>query len=422
VKVGERIEKKDGPWHDVLMQSNTAEPMDASQQFCPNEACSARGQIGVGNIRIHSRNPDRYRCRVCKRTFSARRGTMLEGLRMPPTLIIIVVTLLAYGCPIQAIVHTYGLDERTVADWQKRAGKHCQQVHHAIVEQGKVDISHVQADEIRAKGRKLIAWMGLAIDATSRLWMAGVVSIRRDRVLADRLLQQVRACCPSRRALLVCTDGWAAYPKSIMRAFRDKVKKTAGRGRACLEVWPELCIATVIKRTEKKRVVEVTRKVTLGTLEKAQHLLNMTVGCKQFNTSLIERFNATLRERLASLTRKCRHAAQRLETLETGMYLIGSTYNFCWPHHELSDKKHFGYACTPAIAAGLTDHIWSVSELLSFKVAPAPWVEPKRRGRPRKATGPDPTVPKRPRGRPRTHPLPDSTLPKRPRGRPRKVA
>ena len=339
MKLGGRIEKKDGPRHDVLMQTNTAEPMDASKQFCPNEACSARGQIGVGNIRLHSRNPDRYRCRVCKRTFSARRGTMLEGLRTPPTLIIMVVTLLAYGCPIQAIVHAYGLDERTVADWQKRAGKHCQQVHHAIVEQGKVDISHVQADEIRAKGRKLIAWMGLAIDATSRLWMAGVVSIRRDRALADRLLQQVRACCPSRRALLVCTDGWAAYPKSIMRAFRDKVKKTAGRGRACFEVWPELCIATVIKRTEKKRVVEVTRKVTLGTLEQAQHLLNMTVGCKQFNTSLIERFNATMRERLASLTRKCRHAAQRLETLETGMYVIGSTYNFCWPVRTVLPKR-----------------------------------------------------------------------------------
>jgi hypothetical protein len=97
-------------------------------------------------------------------------------------------------------------------------------------------------------------------------------------------------------------------------------------------VWPELCIATVIKRTKKKRVVEVTRKLTWGTLEHAQHLLHLTVGCQEFNTSLIERFNATMRERLASLTRKCRHAAQRLETLETGMYLIGSTYNFCVRH------------------------------------------------------------------------------------------
>jgi len=373
-------------------------------------------------MRIHSRHPDRYRCHVCKRTFSARRGTMLEGLRTATELVVIVVTLLAYGCPIQAIVHAYGVDERTVAEWQKRAGRHCQQVHQALVEQGKVATSHVQADEIRAKGRNMIAWMGLAIDGTSRLWMAGVVSLRRDRALADQLLQQVRACCPSRRALLVCTDGWAAYPKSIMRAFRDKVKKTVGRGRACLEVWPELCIATVIKRTQKKRVVEVTRKLPLGTLEKAQQLLTMAVGCQEFNTSLIERFNGTMRERLAALTRRCRHAAQRLDALTAGMYLIGCTYNFCFPHHELSKTKHFGYACTPAMAAGLADHIWTVQEVVTYKIAPAPWVEPKQPRRSRKKVGSDPTVPKRPRGRPRTHPLPDPSLPKRPRGRPRKVA
>jgi transposase-like protein len=77
------------------MQNSTPEPMDASKQFCPNSACSARGQRGVGNIRIHSRHPARYRCRVCHKTFSARRGTMLEGLRKPTELIVIVVTLLA---------------------------------------------------------------------------------------------------------------------------------------------------------------------------------------------------------------------------------------------------------------------------------------------------------------------------------------
>lgn len=325
----------------------------------------------------------------------------MEGLRTSGELVVIVVILLAYGCPLQAIVHAYGLDERTVAAWQRRAGKHCQQVHQAIIEQANVTPTQVQADEIRAKGRKLVIWMGLAIDATSRLWLAGVVSVKRDRQLADRLLQQVRRCCQRVQAVLICTDGWNAYPKSIVRAFRDKVKRTAGRGRCCLEVWPGLCIATVIKHTKNKRVVEVTRKLSWGTLEKAQLLLSMTLGCQQFNTSLIERFNATMRERLASLTRKCRHAAQRLSTLETGMYLIGSTYNFCWPHQELSSRKHFGHACTPAMAAGLTDHVWSVAELLQFKVAPAPWVEPRRRGRPRKGTAPDSPVSKRPRGRPR---------------------
>ena len=264
--------------------------------------------------------------------------------------------------------------------------------------------------------------MGLAMDATSRLWMAGVVSARRDRSLADRLLCQVRACCHARHALLVCTDGWAAYPKSIMRAFRDKVKTTAGRGRACLEVWPELCIATAIKRSEQKRVVEVTRRLMLGTREQAEQLVHLTAGCQQFNTSLIERFNGTMRERLAALTRKCRHAAHRLDALETDMYLIGCTYNFCFAHHELSQAKRFGFACTPAMAAGLTDHLWTIQEVLTYKVAPAPWVKPKRARRPGKQADGELALPKRPRGRPRKHPLPDPTVPKRPRGRPRKLA
>ena len=115
---------------------------------------------------------------------------------------------------------------------------------------------------IRVKGYKMIAWMGLAIDVSTRLWLAGVVSRERDRALADHLLQRVRACCQAVGARLFCTDGWAAYPKSIKRAFRDKVKKTVGRGRACVEVWPGLCIATVITHVKQHHVVEVTRKMT----------------------------------------------------------------------------------------------------------------------------------------------------------------
>lgn len=326
---------------------------------------------------------------------------MLEGLRKPTELIIIVVTLLAYGCPIQAIVHAYRVDERTVAAWRDRAGKQCEQVHHALVEQGRLDLLHVQADEMRVKGRAMIAWMGLAIMVSTRLWLGGVVSVKRDTCLADRLMRQVRACSQAACALLVATDGWNAYPKAIQRAFREKVKQTAGRGRACLLLWPHLCIATIIKRVEKRRVVEVTRKMTLGTLPQASHLLQATLGGTMLNTAFIERFNGTMRERLAALTRKCRHAAHRLLALEAGMYLIGCTYNFCWPHHELSSARYASQSCTPAMASGLTDHIWSVTELLTYKVAPAPFVEPKRRGRPRKRPVPDPSVPKRPRGRPR---------------------
>lgn len=135
---------------------------------------------------------------------------MFEGLRTSTELIVIVVTLLAFGCPVQAIVQAYGLDERTVASWRDGAGKQCQRVHQAIVEQGQLDLVHGQADEIRVKARGMVVWMGLAVMVSTRRWLGGVVSRTRDTSLADRLLQQVRACCQAACAVLICTDGWAA--------------------------------------------------------------------------------------------------------------------------------------------------------------------------------------------------------------------
>jgi hypothetical protein len=106
-----------------------------------------------------------------------------------------------------------------------------------------------------------------------------------------------------------------------------------------------------------------------GNREQAMKLLSSSNGGTMLNTSFIERFNGTIRERLASLTQKCRHASSKLFAFHTGMYLIGCTYNFCWFHHELSkssEKGGLGTPCTPAMASGLTDHQWSLFELLSY--------------------------------------------------------
>ena len=316
---------------------------------------------------------------------------MLEGLRKSEELIVMVVTLLSYGCPPQAIVHALDLDERTIARWQKRAGAHCQKVHEDQVMQGKLDLQQVQADELRGKGYKMIPWMAMAIMVPTRLWLGGVVSLRRDRHLADQLLGMVKACCLPLRTLLVLTDGWSAYPGSIRRAFREKVKPAGGRGRCALQEWAEILIGTVMKKTAKKRVVKVIRRMAQGTLERANEVLSHTMGGKELNTAFIERFNGTMRERLASLTRRCRHAAHRVAALEAGMWLVGCTYNWCWPHHELSRRLTQAQGCkgevliTPAMASGLTDHIWSVREVLTYRIAPPPWVAPKRRGRPKRS-------------------------------------
>jgi len=211
---------------------------------------------------------------------------------------------------------------------------------------------------------------------STRLWLGGVVSGTGETSLADRLLQQVRACSQAACALLVCTDGWAAYPGSITRAFRDKVKRTAGCGRASVQVWSGLHIGTVIKQTVNKRLKEVVRQMSHGSLEQAMHLLRRAEGGQVLNTSYIERLKGTVRERLATLPRQCRHAAHRLQALETGMYLMGSTYNVCCFHQALSTRVA-GQAQkllkqTPAMASGLTDHLWSLSVLLRDKIAPAP--------------------------------------------------
>jgi transposase-like protein len=124
--------------------------MDPHTRFCHNPDCPARGQLGRGNVRIHSRAERRYRCTTCGRTFAETRGTPLYRLKKTTDLVTIVLTLLCHGCPIQAIVAAFGLDERTIAAWRDRAGRHGRQVHEHYVLRGRVDLGHVQADELRA--------------------------------------------------------------------------------------------------------------------------------------------------------------------------------------------------------------------------------------------------------------------------------
>jgi IS1 family transposase len=163
----------------------------------------------------------------------------------------------------------------------------------------------------------------------TRLWVAGAVSQTRDRKLADHVLQQVRRCSKTLCDLLICTDGWSPYPNSIRRAFREKIKRAGKRGRCAFEVWTGLHIGTVIKHTVNKHLKEVIREMSHGNLEKATELLKISNGGTMLNTSFIERFNGTIRERFAPMTRKCRHASSKLFAFHTGMYLIGCSYNFC---------------------------------------------------------------------------------------------
>ena len=134
---------------------------------CPNLACPARGQTGQGNIGIHSRQDRRCICTQCRKTFAATHGTVFSRLRTSAETLALVVTLLAHGCPVQAIVAALGFEERTVAAWRPRAGRHGQAVQEHLVERPRA-LGQVQADEIRVKTPGGIVWMALAMMVSTR--------------------------------------------------------------------------------------------------------------------------------------------------------------------------------------------------------------------------------------------------------------
>jgi len=362
-------------------------PLDPQTVFCPNLACPASGQVGKGNIGVHSQENRRYKCKVCGKTFAETKGTVFYRLRTSKDVVVTVVTLLAHGCPVQAIVVAFGLDERTVLSWQSRSGKHCQQVHEHLVEQPR-DLGQVQADEIRVKMQGLIVWMAMAIQVQTRLWLGGVVSQSRDRHLMRALMQRVRRCALC-RSLLFCVDGCRAYIDAIRKTFREPIPGQTGRPR--LRAWDGIIIAQVVKRYAHGRVVGVIRRIVQGTETQVKALLRTTQGVGVINTAYIERLNATFRSRIAMLVRRGRALARQIPTLHDGMYLVGTVYNFCTYHKSLRvplylpNHRRRWLRRTPAIAAGLTDHRWSIKELLSFRVPPPFWQPPKRRGRPSKA-------------------------------------
>jgi transposase-like protein len=360
--------------------------MDPTSTCCPNLDCPARGQTGQGNTGIHSRKDPRFRCRQCGKSFAATKGTPFYRLRTPAETVTLVVTLLAHGCPLQAIVAACGFDERTVAAWLTRAGLHSQAMHEHVVQTPR-DLGQVQADESRVKKQGGVVWMALAMMVSTRLWRAGEVSEHRDLPLIRRLIERVRACA-LQRALLFCTDGWCPDIRAMRETFRDAVR-TGARGRPRFRRWRSLLIAQVVKRYEKRRVVDVERRIVQGSAARVEKLRYRSQGDGVINTAYIERLNATFRERLSSLTRRGRALARQTYTLRHGMYLIGTVYNFCTPHASLRlPKTAAGGACverTPAMAARITDHCWSVRELLSFHLPPPRWTPPKRRGRPSRA-------------------------------------
>ena len=364
--------------------------MNPETVFCANLSCVAKGQAGKGNISVHSHQEKRYKCEECGQSFTTSKGTLFYQLKTEPAKVILVLTLLVNGCPMQAIVAAFGYDQRTVRGWLKRAGQHCQQVHQYLVSQNGLDLEQVQADEIKAKVQGGNVWMAMAMAVKSRLWLGGVISPHRDKGLIDALAGQIRAWALC-RPLLLAVDGLRSYVGAFQRQFRAKVPREGQLGRSKLRAWDDVAIVQVVKK-RTAGLLHIERRIVQGSPEMVDRLIVASQGCGSINTAFIERLNATFRQRLAPLVRRSRALARQPQTLQYGMFFLGCVYNLCTYHSSLSipfllaDNRRRLLKRTPAIAAGLTDHRWSIQELFEFQIPPPLWSPPKRRGRHSKET------------------------------------
>jgi len=348
--------------------------MNPQDLFCPNSTCPATGQAAQGNLWIHDRSRGRYRCTVCRRTFTVRTGTPLAAKQTAPEIISRVVALVSHGCPISAIEAAFALDRRTVRRWVTAAGQHAERIHHHLVLQPR-DTQHVQADAVRVKLQGSIVWMALAVVATTHLWLGGVVRPNRNLALITALLTLIQRSTMAITRLLLVTDGLRHYRLAAQRVFRQPQRR-GQRGRPRLRRWPGLVLVQVVKMSQRN-VWRPWSRTLLATGKRIAWVLQRTPCSHVASTAGIERLNATFRERCAPLGRRTRHLARQVATIHTQMYLVGTVYNFCTVHRSLQ--------VTPAMAAGITEYPWSVHDLLAYRIPPPRWQPPCRRGRPSKA-------------------------------------
>jgi hypothetical protein len=311
---------------------------------------------------------------VCQRTFSASRGTAYYRLKKAHELFTLVVTLLAYGCPVQAIVHAFGLDERTVRAWLQRAGDQCQRVHEQMVLPAELELVQIQADELKVKTYLGTVWMGLVMMVKTRLWLGGAVERQRGKTLLRRVLSYAQGSGNGGR-LLVAVDGFNIYLEIIPDLFR----RTWDWLQARWQGWTELAIVQTMKQRRGKRG-QVERRIAQGSPSTVRHCIRHSQGRGSINTAYIERLNATFRLRLPCLVRAGRTLVRRPQGLEAWMWLVGTLYNFCTDHEALrlplpvSERNHRWVQRTPAMAAELTDHRWTVTELMQFRQPPSGWL------------------------------------------------
>lgn len=220
-------------------------------------------------------------------------------------------------------------------------------------------------------------WDHTAVDPESRLLLA-LVPGKRNGEVCERLIRQVHDRTGGRTDVLITSDEHAPYQTAIHKVYgvEQPQARRPGPGRPSKPrrvVPPEMGYATVRKRREKGRVVEVVRTLVFGTLFLLGALLKRSTASTTINTSFVERNNGTDRHQNSRKRRKTYGFSKDLAMHRAASYFVGFSYNFCWAVRTLRVREPDGpwRARTPAMAAGLSDHVWSLKEWVTYPAKPS---------------------------------------------------
>ena len=381
--------------------------IDSQQQFCPDQDCSYYGWTGRGNLRANGHpggQPWRqFQCVSCHGYFQETHGTLLHGKRVAVDLIVRVIACLAEGLGIRGTARVFEVDPNTVLQWLVEAAEQLRAFSRHILHD--VRVRQVQMDELFALLSAVRAgtvseaeaierlerspqWVWAAMDPESTLLLALDVG-NRTLAMAQRVVHQVVQVLAPDCAPLFLTDGFREYLTALLTHYGHWVQppRRQGKGPTPKPRWrplPQLLYAQVVKTVRRRRLVHVRHRVVFGTLEAVQQVL---AACGwQINTAFIERLNLSIRQHVAAIGRRVSTLCKGEDGLRQQLALYHVYYNFCLPHASLrqplaqpvpthgAGSAKTWWPCTPAMAAGLTDRVWTLREVLLFRVPP--WPQP----------------------------------------------
>lgn len=381
--------------------------VDTSTHFCPNPDCAYRGWVGWGNLRANghpSGSPWRQLlCVVCRRYFLETLGTLFHGKRESIELIVRVIACLAEGLGIRGTARVFEVDPNTVLQWLVEAAEQLQAFSRHVLHD--VRVRQVQLDELFAllsavkdgavseaeaieRLERSPQWVWVAMDPESKLLLT-IDAGNRTLAMAQCVVHQVVQVLAPDCVPLLLTDGFREYMTALLTHYGHwmQPERRQAQGPAPKPRWmplPQLLYAQVVKTVRRRRLVRVRHRVVFGTLETVNAVL-APLGW-QINTAFIERLNLSMRQHVAAVGRRVTTLCKGEDGIRQQLALYHVYYNFCLPHASLRvplpqplPTNGMGSAKTwqprtPAMAAGLTDRVWTLREVLLFRVPP--WPQP----------------------------------------------